>query len=83
MKYTYVLYLQYGGDILSQCYYDQLTFAGPMVRISPNEVAFATSRIIHNVKDGSPKGDSYVKIAAFLIERKPRWHVQHARPKAP
>jgi hypothetical protein len=62
-----------------------------MVRISPDEVAFAdlaTSRIIHNVKDGPPKGDWYAKIAAFLIDeslagmfnmRDPKPHGEHWR----
>jgi hypothetical protein len=41
---------------------------GSMVRISPSEVAvadLAASRIIHNVKDGFPKGDWYMKLAPF------------------
>jgi hypothetical protein len=56
---------------LSQFYHDQPTFAGPMVRISPDEVVFADLAafcIIHNGKDGSRKGDWYVKITAFLID---------------
>jgi hypothetical protein len=56
---------------LSQRHHDQLTLAGPIVRISPDEVAvadLAAFRIIHNMKDGFPKGDWYVKIAAFLID---------------
>jgi hypothetical protein len=43
-----------------------------MVRICPDEVTvadLAASRIIHNVKDGFPKGDWYMKIAAFLIDK--------------
>jgi hypothetical protein len=46
------------GVRLSQRHHNQLTFAGPMVRISPDEVAvtdLAASRIIHNVKDGSQR----------------------------
>jgi hypothetical protein len=39
-----------------------------MVRISPDEVDLAASCIIHNEKDGSRKGDWYVKITAFLID---------------
>ena len=42
-----------------------------MVRISLDKVAaahLAASRIIHNVKDSFPKGEWYVKIAAFLID---------------
>jgi hypothetical protein len=44
---------------------------GSMVRISPSEVAvadLAASRIIHNVKDGFPKGDWYMKLAPFLTD---------------
>jgi len=51
--------------------HDQLTLAGPMVCISPDEVAvadLAAFRIIHNMKDGFPKGDWYVKITVFLID---------------
>jgi hypothetical protein len=55
-----------------------------MVRISPGEAAFtnlAASCIIHNGKDGSQKGDWYLKIAAFLIDESLAG-MFNARPKA-
>jgi hypothetical protein len=72
---------------LSQFYHDQLTFAGPMVRISPDEVVFAdlvASCIIHNGKDGSRKGDWYVKItdeslAGMFNMRDPKPHGERWR----